>query len=136
MIRAAAVAPLLAAAFGRHQVKVTDAMVLHYNGAAITFLLAGLLAAGIGALSYRQMDDRRGVPLVADVLAAYRNECAHEGLPLDEAIIDTSNGTLTCPWHGFCFDAASGECLSAPGAQLEQLPMRVDGGEVWIRIET
>ncbi|MGE3286104.1 MAG: NifU family protein [Pseudonocardia sp.] len=69
-------------------------------------------------------------------LAAYRNECAHEGLPLDEAIIDTSNGTLTCPWHGFCFDAASGECLSAPGAQLEQLPMRVDGGEVWIRIET
>jgi len=67
-------------------------------------------------------------------LTAYRNECAHEGLPLDDAIIDTSNGTLTCPWHGFCYDATSGECLSAPGAQLEQLPMRVDRGEVWIRV--
>ena len=67
-------------------------------------------------------------------LTAYRNECAHEGLPLDDAIIDASNGTLTCPWHGFCFDATSGECLSAPGAQLEQLPMRVDAGEVWIRV--
>jgi nitrite reductase/ring-hydroxylating ferredoxin subunit/Fe-S cluster biogenesis protein NfuA len=69
-------------------------------------------------------------------LSAYRNECAHEGLPLDDAIIDASNGTLTCPWHGFCFDATSGECLSAPGAQLEQLPMRVDAGEVWIRVGT
>jgi Fe-S cluster biogenesis protein NfuA/nitrite reductase/ring-hydroxylating ferredoxin subunit len=67
-------------------------------------------------------------------LAAYRNECAHEALPLTEAVLDVSNGTLTCPWHGFCFDAESGECLSAPGAQLEQLPMRVDDGDVWVRL--
>jgi len=67
-------------------------------------------------------------------LSAYRNECAHEALPLDGAIIDTTNGTLTCPWHGFCFDATSGECLSAPGAQLEQLPLRVDDGDVWVRV--
>ena len=67
-------------------------------------------------------------------LSAYRNECAHEALPLNEAVLDLSNGTLTCPWHGFCFDATSGECLSAPGAQLEQLPLRVDDGDVWVRI--
>jgi len=67
-------------------------------------------------------------------LSAYRNECAHEALPLNEAVLDLSNGTLTCPWHGFCFDATSGECLSAPGAQLEQLPLRVDDGEVWVRL--
>jgi Fe-S cluster biogenesis protein NfuA/nitrite reductase/ring-hydroxylating ferredoxin subunit len=66
-------------------------------------------------------------------LSAYRNECAHEALPMDEAVLDVSNGTLTCPWHGFCFDATSGECLSAPGAQLEQLPLRIDDGEVWVR---
>jgi nitrite reductase/ring-hydroxylating ferredoxin subunit/Fe-S cluster biogenesis protein NfuA len=68
-------------------------------------------------------------------LSAYRNACAHEGLPLDNAVLDVANGTLTCPWHGFCYDAASGECLSAPGAQLEQLPLRVDDGEVWVRVE-
>jgi Fe-S cluster biogenesis protein NfuA/nitrite reductase/ring-hydroxylating ferredoxin subunit len=67
-------------------------------------------------------------------LSAYRNECAHEALPLNEAVLDLSNQTLTCPWHGFCFDATSGECLSAPGAQLEQLPLRVDDGDVWVRI--
>lgn len=67
-------------------------------------------------------------------LTAYRNECAHEALPLDNAILDTTSGTLTCPWHGFCYDASSGECLTAPGAQLEQLPLRVDDGDVWVRV--
>lgn len=67
-------------------------------------------------------------------LSAYRNECAHQALPLNDAVLDVSNGTLTCPWHGFCFDAGSGECLSAPGAQLEQLPLRVDDGDVWVRV--
>ena len=37
-------------------------MALTYNGAAFVFLLAGLLAAGLGIASYRHMDDRRGVP--------------------------------------------------------------------------
>ena len=67
-------APLLAAGFGVHQVTVTDAMVLTYNGAAITFLLAGLLAAGLGFASFRQLDDRRGVPLRADLTASFHNE--------------------------------------------------------------
>ncbi|BBZ05275.1 hypothetical protein MCHIJ_47120 [Mycolicibacterium chitae] len=67
-------------------------------------------------------------------LSAYRNECAHEGLPLDNALVDVNNGTLTCPWHGFCYDASSGECLSAPEAQLEPLPLRIDNGTVWIRV--
>jgi nitrite reductase/ring-hydroxylating ferredoxin subunit/Fe-S cluster biogenesis protein NfuA len=67
---------------------------------------------------------------------AYVNECAHEALPMDNAVLDTANGTLTCPWHGFCYDAASGECLTAPAAQLEQLPLRVDDGQLWIRVGT
>jgi nitrite reductase/ring-hydroxylating ferredoxin subunit/Fe-S cluster biogenesis protein NfuA len=68
-------------------------------------------------------------------LSAYRNECAHEALPLNNAVLDLSNNTLTCPWHGFCYDATSGECLSAPGAQLEQLPLRVDEDDVWVRVD-
>ncbi|CQD23007.1 Rieske (2Fe-2S) domain-containing protein [Mycobacterium lentiflavum] len=69
-------------------------------------------------------------------LSAYVNECAHEALPLDNAVLDTANGTLTCPWHGFCYDATSGECLTAPAAQLEQLPLRVDDGQIWVRVGT
>ncbi|MEU9890548.1 NifU family protein [Sphaerisporangium sp. NPDC051011] len=66
-------------------------------------------------------------------LNAYVNACAHQGMPLDAALLDGDAGTLTCPWHGFCYDAMSGECMSMPGAQLEQLPLRVDDGYVWIR---
>ena len=69
-------------------------------------------------------------------MTAYQNACAHEGMPLDNALLDFDNDTLTCPWHGYCYDALSGECLSAPGAQLEQLPLRIDAGHVWIRIGT
>lgn len=67
-------------------------------------------------------------------LTAYVDECAHQALPLRDAELDVSAGTLTCPWHGFCYDALSGECLNAPGAALEQLPLRVEDGRVWIRV--
>lgn len=65
--------------------------------------------------------------------AAYRNECAHQGLPLDGGMLDQEAGTLTCPWHGFCFDARSGECFTAPQAQLEPFPLRIEDGVVWVR---
>jgi dTMP kinase len=84
-----AVAPLLAAAFGRHRVQVTDAMTLTYNGAAITMLVFGLLASILGVAAYRQMDDRRGVSLLTDLRAAFR----HEPLgPPRESRRDQANG--------------------------------------------
>lgn len=66
-------------------------------------------------------------------LSAYVNLCAHMGMPLDDAEVDPATGTLTCNWHGYCYDALSGECTSFPGAQLDQMPLRVDDGVVWIR---
>lgn len=69
----------------------------------------------------------------AGKLAAYVNACAHQGMPLDNALVDAVEGTITCPWHGFCFDSTNGECLTMPGAQLEQLPLRVDEGHIWVR---
>lgn len=84
-----------------------------------------------------QPDGRESVEVIvvnaAGKLAAYINACAHQGMPLDDALVDAEAGTLTCPWHGFCFDSTSGECLTMPGAQLEQLPLRVDDGHIWVR---
>ncbi|WP_322758946.1 NifU family protein [Frankia sp. Cr2] len=68
-------------------------------------------------------------------LTAYRDACAHQGLPVNVAQLDPTTGTLTCPRHGFCYDAQSGACLNAPGARLEPLPLRIDDGHVWIHIE-
>jgi nitrite reductase/ring-hydroxylating ferredoxin subunit/Fe-S cluster biogenesis protein NfuA len=66
-------------------------------------------------------------------LQAFRNACAHQGLPLDGGIIDREARTITCPWHGFRFDCQSGECLTAPQAQLETFPVRIKDGYAWVR---
>ena len=66
-------------------------------------------------------------------LRAFRNACAHQGLPLERGVCDAESGTITCPWHGFQFDSASGECFSAPQCQLEPFPLRVTDGVVWVR---
>jgi Fe-S cluster biogenesis protein NfuA/nitrite reductase/ring-hydroxylating ferredoxin subunit len=64
-------------------------------------------------------------------IAVFRNECVHQGLSLDGgSMVD---GVITCPWHGFRFDASSGECISAPNAQLGQVPTLIDDGHVWVR---
>jgi len=67
-----AVGPALAAPIGTHTVRVSDRLTLTYNGAAWVFLLAGVLAVVMGMSAFRQMDDRRGVSLRADLRAALR----------------------------------------------------------------
>lgn len=68
-------------------------------------------------------------------LRAYRNACAHQGLPLEGGALDAEACTLTCPWHGFNFDAETGECLTAPQCQLEAFPLRVIDDRIWVRPE-
>ena len=66
-------------------------------------------------------------------LSAYRNECPHQGLPLDVGYLDAEDRTITCTGHGFKFDAGTGECLTAPQAQLEIFPLRVENGKIFVR---
>jgi dTMP kinase len=44
------------------------------DGTRILLVAAGLLAVGGGIVSYRQMDDRTGVPVVPDVVSALRGD--------------------------------------------------------------
>lgn len=70
-----------------------------------------------------------------DAIHAFKNACAHQGLPLDGGLVDVESGTLSCPWHGFRFDGRSGECLTAPQAQLEPYPLRIENGTIYVRPE-
>lgn len=65
--------------------------------------------------------------------SAFRNECPHQGLPLDGGMLEADERMLTCPWHGFKFDANSGECFTAPQAQLESFPLRIEDGKILVR---
>ncbi len=61
---------------------------------------------------------------------ACANRCPHEGYPLLEGTL--ANGcVLTCNWHNWKFDLATGETLVG-GDRLEIFPVRVAGGRVLV----
>jgi dTMP kinase len=64
---------LIASLLGSNTLHIGHA---HYplTGEAALLLLAALVALALGLVSFRQMDDRRGVPLVPDLMAAVRGE--------------------------------------------------------------
>jgi dTMP kinase len=65
--------PFGVAFIGRHDVDL-GAFTLPLTGERIMLFTAGLLAIGVGLLAYRQMDDNRPVPLLADVVTALRRD--------------------------------------------------------------
>ena len=50
--------------------------------------------------------------------------------------IGCENGIITCPWHGFQYDLATGECLTAPEVQLQSHGVKVVGNRVEVRLAT
>ncbi|GAB2697529.1 dTMP kinase [Thalassiella azotivora] len=72
LVAVMAFAPALAALIGTHDFSLTPSTTLTYNGAAFTLMFAAALAVAIGVLAYRQMDDHRGVPLLEDVVNAWK----------------------------------------------------------------
>jgi dTMP kinase len=60
--------PFISGAIGRHNLDV-HGVVITINGVAVTLFVGGLLAVAVGVASFRQMDDRRGVPLHTDLLS-------------------------------------------------------------------
>jgi len=63
---------------------------------------------------------------------AYRNACAHLGMPLEDGAIE--GDVLTCTYHGFRYVLSTGECLTAPEVQLQSYPVRLDAGSVLVRV--
>ncbi|MGY1806116.1 dTMP kinase [Blastococcus sp. SYSU D00669] len=73
LILSLAVVPFGVGLFGRHGVDLGP-VEFEITGDRIMLFVAGLLAALVGVVAYRQMDDGRPVPLVADVVTALRRD--------------------------------------------------------------
>ena len=56
---------------------------------------------------------------------AYENACPHQGGPIGEGFVE--NGTVTCPWHAWCFDLHTGIMTLGDFAALRPFPVRVEG---------
>ncbi|ROT36547.1 hypothetical protein SODALDRAFT_362359 [Sodiomyces alkalinus F11] len=53
-------------------------------------------------------------------IQALGSRCTHYGAPLVKGVL-TTTGRLTCPWHGACFNAKTGDVEDAPA--LDALPV-------------
>ncbi len=67
---------------------------------------------------------------VAGAYYAIDNICPHQGAPLAEGFVQ--DGAVTCPWHAWCFDLATGK--PAPGgigfSDVDAFEVRVESGEI------
>ncbi len=57
---------------------------------------------------------------------ATENACTHAGGPLDEGSL--AGSTITCPWHGSCFDVSNGAVVAGPATEpLRTYAVTIDG---------
>ena len=66
------------------------------------------------------------------IVSCFQNACAHLGFPITDGEVE--DGMITCPHHGFRYDLATGECLTAPEVQLQPHAVRVIGNRVEVRL--
>ncbi len=71
-------------------------------------------------------------------VAAYKNECRHLAMPLDErdpgTLWDPDGKNLACASHGALFRPTDGLCISGPcrGSHLKSLPIEVRDDQVFL----
>jgi nitrite reductase (NADH) small subunit len=65
-----------------------------------------------------------------DTYRAVDDFCLHQGGPLSEGTVE--GGVVTCPWHRWRYDLASGQRVDRTGSRIRVYPVRVSGG--WIVI--
>ena len=52
--------------------------------------------------------------------------CPHNGGPLAEGLV--RDGVVTCPWHWYSYELATGRCRTAAGYELRRYPVVMVGG--------
>lgn len=65
-------------------------------------------------------------------LFAMENVCPHAGASLHDGWMQ--DGVVVCPWHGWGFDARTGECVTQPGFDVPTFKVVVENGEVAVEV--
>jgi nitrite reductase (NADH) small subunit len=69
---------------------------------------------------------------VNGAITAIDNVCLHRGGPLGQGMIH--EGKVVCPWHGWQWDPQTGEAVHNPTAKLTVYPLKMENGEVMIKV--
>lgn len=69
---------------------------------------------------------------LGDAFHAIDNLCLHRAGPLCDGEI--ADGVVTCPWHGWSYDIATGTLVQDPRVGVSRHDVRVDGDQVSVRL--
>lgn len=66
-------------------------------------------------------------------LYAIEGACPHQGGPMAEGWVE--NGCVTCPWHAWTFDLATGKMTLGDYATVDVFDVRVENGMIYVSSE-
>src|SRR4029077_18663982 len=64
---------------------------------------------------------------VAGTLVVTDGACPHNGGPLADGL--SGEGVVTCPWHWYSYELATGRCRTAVGYSLRRYAVVMVGGQ-------
>jgi len=78
--------------------------------------------------------DRKAIAVfnIDGILYAIDNTCLHRGGPLGEGKLEGT--TVTCPWHGWKYNIATGENLTKPDKKIATYPVTVKEESIFVEI--
>ena len=65
-------------------------------------------------------------------ILAIGNECPHQSGSLGDGRLEGE--IVTCPLHGWEFDARSGACMTVPGESVPRFPVRISGDVILVDV--
>lgn len=88
------------------------------------------------AKSFHIGDKEIGVFNINEKFYAIDNMCIHAGAPLCDGSIDEKNCQVTCGWHAWTFDLATGKCISHPRQDVfaSSYLVKVKGEELFLSL--
>jgi nitrite reductase (NADH) small subunit len=63
-------------------------------------------------------------------IRALSGVCPHHGGPLGQGALEGS--FVTCPWHAWQFDSATGACAFNDALRIPTYPVRIEAGEILV----
>jgi len=66
---------------------------------------------------------------VGGQIRALSGICPHHGGPLGQGVLE--GPMITCPWHCWQFDSATGTCIFGDDLAIETYEVRVENGEIF-----
>jgi nitrite reductase/ring-hydroxylating ferredoxin subunit len=68
---------------------------------------------------------------------AIDNICLHAGGPLNEGFLDVDSCKITCSWHGWGYDLATGKCVTHPKQDVftGTYPVSVIDDEIFVEVK-